>query len=30
VAEAVAYLLGPAASAFTGAPLVMDGGWTAR
>jgi 3-hydroxybutyrate dehydrogenase len=30
VADAVAYLLGPGGSAFTGAPLVMDGGWTAR
>jgi 3-hydroxybutyrate dehydrogenase len=30
VADAVAYLLGPAGTAFTGAPLVMDGGWTAR
>ena len=30
VADAVAYLLGPGAAVFTGAPLVMDGGWTAR
>jgi 3-hydroxybutyrate dehydrogenase len=30
VAATVAYLLGPGASAFTGAPLVLDGGWTAR
>ena len=30
VADAVAYLLGPGAALFTGAPLVMDGGWTAR
>jgi 3-hydroxybutyrate dehydrogenase len=30
VADAVAYLLGPEGAAFTGAPLVMDGGWTAR
>jgi 3-hydroxybutyrate dehydrogenase len=30
VANAVAYLLGPGGSLFTGAPLVMDGGWTAR
>ena len=30
VADAVAYLLGPSGSLFTGAPLVMDGGWTAR
>jgi 3-hydroxybutyrate dehydrogenase len=30
VADAVAYLLGSGGAAFTGAPLVMDGGWTAR
>jgi 3-hydroxybutyrate dehydrogenase len=30
VAGAVAYLLGPGAASFTGAPLVLDGGWTAR
>ncbi|HET6683985.1 MAG TPA: 3-hydroxybutyrate dehydrogenase [Gaiella sp.] len=30
VAEAVAFLLGPGGASFTGAPLVMDGGWTAR
>ena len=30
VADAVAYLLGPGGAAFTGAPLVMDSGWTAR
>jgi 3-hydroxybutyrate dehydrogenase len=30
VADAVVYLLGPGGSLFTGAPLVMDGGWTAR
>ena len=30
VADAVAYLLGPGGSLLTGAPLVMDGGWTAR
>ena len=30
VANAVAYLLGPGGSLFTGAPLVMDGGWTAH
>ena len=30
VAAAVLFLLGPAGSAFTGAPLVMDAGWTAR
>jgi 3-hydroxybutyrate dehydrogenase len=30
VAEAVLFLLGPGGAAFTGAPLVMDAGWTAR
>jgi 3-hydroxybutyrate dehydrogenase len=30
VAEAVRFLLGPAGGAFTGAPLIMDAGWTAR
>jgi 3-hydroxybutyrate dehydrogenase len=30
VAQAVLFLLGPGGSAFTGAPLVMDAGWTAR
>jgi 3-hydroxybutyrate dehydrogenase len=30
VAEAVAFLLGPGGEPFTGAPLVMDLGWTAR
>jgi len=30
VAEAVRFLLGPAGAAFTGAPFVMDAGWTAR
>jgi 3-hydroxybutyrate dehydrogenase len=30
VADAVAYLLGPGGAAFTGAPFVMDSGWTAR
>ena len=30
VAAAVLYLLGPGGSAFTGAPLIMDAGWTAR
>jgi 3-hydroxybutyrate dehydrogenase len=30
VADAVAYLLGDSGRAFTGAPLVFDGGWTAR
>jgi 3-hydroxybutyrate dehydrogenase len=29
VAEAVAFLTGPAGRSFTGAPLVMDNGWTA-
>jgi 3-hydroxybutyrate dehydrogenase len=30
VAEVAAFLLGPAGRSFTGAPLVMDLGWTAR
>lgn len=30
VAETAAFLLGPAGRAFTGAPVVMDLGWTAR
>jgi 3-hydroxybutyrate dehydrogenase len=30
VADAVAYLLGPGGALHSGAPLVMDGGWTAR
>ncbi len=30
IAQAVLYLLGPSGSAFTGAPLIMDAGWTAR
>ncbi|MDQ6816624.1 MAG: 3-hydroxybutyrate dehydrogenase [Actinomycetota bacterium] len=30
VAEVVAFLAGPAGSAFTGVPLTMDQGWTAR
>jgi 3-hydroxybutyrate dehydrogenase len=30
VADAAAYLLGPGGRAFTGAPVVMDLGWTAR
>lgn len=30
VADAAAFLLGPSGRAFTGAPLVMDLGWTAR
>jgi 3-hydroxybutyrate dehydrogenase len=30
VAAAVAFLLGPGGDAFTGAPLIMDAGWTAR
>jgi len=29
VAEAVAFLTGPGGRAFTGAPMVMDNGWTA-
>jgi 3-hydroxybutyrate dehydrogenase len=29
VAETVAFLVGPAGRAFTGAPLVLDNGWTA-
>ena len=29
VAEAVAYLCGPAAASFTGSSLVIDGGWSA-
>lgn len=29
VADAVAFLLGPGGRSFTGAPLVIDGGWTA-
>jgi 3-hydroxybutyrate dehydrogenase len=30
IGQAVLFLLGPAGSAFTGAPFVMDAGWTAR
>ncbi len=30
VAEVVAFLAGPAGRAFTGAPVTMDMGWTAR
>ena len=30
VADVVAFLLGPAGRAFTGAPVIMDLGWTAR
>jgi 3-hydroxybutyrate dehydrogenase len=30
VAEVVAFLAGPSGSAFTGAPVTMDQGWTAR
>jgi NAD(P)-dependent dehydrogenase (short-subunit alcohol dehydrogenase family) len=30
VAETAAFLLGPAGRSVTGAPLVMDLGWTAR
>ncbi len=30
VAQAVLFLLGPGGDAFTGAPLIMDAGWTAR
>src|SRR3954466_12571158 len=30
VAEVVAFLLGPAGRAFTGAPVTLDQGWTAR
>jgi 3-hydroxybutyrate dehydrogenase len=30
VAHAVMFLLGPGGALYTGAPLVMDGGWTAR
>jgi 3-hydroxybutyrate dehydrogenase len=30
VAETVAFLLGPGGRAFTGAPVTMDQGWTAR
>ena len=30
VADVVAFLLGESGRSFTGAPLVLDGGWTAR
>ncbi len=30
VAETAAFLLGPGGRSFTGAPVVMDLGWTAR
>jgi 3-hydroxybutyrate dehydrogenase len=30
VAEVAAFLLGPAGRSFTGAPVVLDNGWTAR
>jgi 3-hydroxybutyrate dehydrogenase len=30
VAETVAFLVGPAGRAFTGVPIAMDLGWTAR
>ena len=30
VAQAVAFLLGPAGRAFTGSAVSMDQGWTAR
>ena len=30
VADVAAFLLGPSGRAFTGAPVVMDLGWTAR
>ena len=30
IAQAALFLLGPSGSAFTGAPFVMDAGWTAR
>ena len=30
VAAAVLFLLGPGGDAFTGAPFIMDAGWTAR
>jgi 3-hydroxybutyrate dehydrogenase len=30
IAAAVRFLLGPGGGAFTGAPLIMDAGWTAR
>jgi 3-hydroxybutyrate dehydrogenase len=30
IADVVAFLLGPSGRAFTGAPVIMDQGWTAR
>ena len=30
VADVVGFLLGPSGRAFTGSPVVMDLGWTAR
>jgi len=30
VADVAAFLLGPGGRAFTGAPVVLDNGWTAR
>ena len=30
VADVAAFLLGPGGRSFTGSPLVMDLGWTAR
>jgi 3-hydroxybutyrate dehydrogenase len=30
VADVVAFLLGPSGRAFTGSPVVIDLGWTAR
>jgi 3-hydroxybutyrate dehydrogenase len=30
IAQAVLFLVGPAGGAFTGAPFIMDAGWTAR
>jgi 3-hydroxybutyrate dehydrogenase len=30
VADVVAFVLGPSGRAFTGTPVVMDQGWTAR
>ena len=30
VADVVAFLIGPAGKAFTGVPVTLDQGWTAR
>ena len=30
VADVVAFLIGPSGRAFTGAPVTLDQGWTAR